>query len=117
MNDKPYHQSENIVRDVPRVITQRVCRRMTEDHRRFGNAEHIAHGLLGYVREINEHAESVHLGDDARAELGQAVVFDQRGVDAIDLILIRPGRSQHRVRSREDRPMSTALTTGCCSYA
>ncbi len=47
---------------------------MREDDRCFGDIEHVIHGFRGDVRQINQHAETVHFANNFPAELGQAFV-------------------------------------------
>ncbi len=62
---------EYVVGHVPRYVADRAGRRVAEDHRRAGHPQRVPHGVGGDVREVDQHADPVHLPDDLLAELVQ----------------------------------------------
>ena len=73
------HVGENRVGDVARVVDERARGGVREDHGRRGDVEGGAHRARRYVREIDEHAEPVHLAHDLASKWRKAVVL--RGVE------------------------------------
>ncbi len=68
---------EYLVRDIPRMIGHGPGRGVREDHRNRRDVEDIAHRVRRHVRQVDEHADPLHLGHDLAAEVRQPAV---RGV-------------------------------------
>ena len=45
--------------------------RMARDHRDVGDAQHVAHRVVGDVRDVDDDAEAIHFGHDLFAERAQ----------------------------------------------
>jgi hypothetical protein len=56
------------IRDVARAGGDGEGARVAGDDRRLRDAEHVVHRLGRDVRDVDEHAEPVHLADDPLAE-------------------------------------------------
>ncbi|GAA1605009.1 hypothetical protein GCM10009828_034970 [Actinoplanes couchii] len=62
---------QHVVRHVARVAADRPRRRMTEDHRGAGGVQGGTHSGVGDVRQVDEHADPVHLGHHLAAEVAE----------------------------------------------
>ena len=51
-----------------------VYKRQGEDHRRLAHVERVAHHRWRNMREVNQHAQSIHLAHDLLAEVREALV-------------------------------------------
>ncbi len=68
------HGTQHVIGHVARSIDQRTCGRMRGDHRGFRGGDGVPEGLVGDVRNVDHHAEAVHLEHDLLTEIGKAVV-------------------------------------------
>ena len=57
---------------------------MRRDHRGFRCRDGIPECLIRHVRDIDDHAEAIHLQHDLLAELGEAIVMLYFRIDATD---------------------------------
>ncbi|MCO5556202.1 hypothetical protein L7F22_009747 [Adiantum nelumboides] len=64
---------------VARVVGDGAGAGVGEQHRPGGDGEGLVHRRRSDVREVDDHADAVHLGDDPRAELRQPVVAGRVG--------------------------------------
>ncbi len=78
-------QPEHRVAHIARMIYQRARRGVREDDRRRRHPQRRAHGLLGDVRQVDQHAEAVHLAHYRLTEGCEPMV--RRGIGGG----IRPG--------------------------
>jgi hypothetical protein len=62
---------KHVVRHVAGVVGDGPARRVAEDHRRLRAVEGVTHRGRRDVREVDEHADPVHLGDDLATEVAQ----------------------------------------------
>jgi hypothetical protein len=67
-------QLQHVVGHVTRMRRQGVGRRVREDHRGLAHPQGVLHGIRRNVRQIDQHAQPVHLGDHPFAEFGHALV-------------------------------------------
>ena len=67
----PASAAEHVVGDVARVVADGARRAVAEDHGRGRHVERVAHHVGGDVREVDEHADPVHLADHVAAEVGE----------------------------------------------
>ena len=61
-----------------------------KDHRRLGDADRFAHGVGRGMRQVDQHAEPVHLAHDLLAEGSQPVVLRRilhRGIGPVGVTL------------------------------
>ena len=63
-----------VVGHVARCVAERPRRGMGEDHRRVRTRERVVHRLRRDVRQVDQHAEPVHLAHDVAAEGGEPAV-------------------------------------------
>ena len=85
------HARENRVGHVARMIDERARAGVREDHRRLGDVERGAHRPGRDVRQVDEHAEAVHLAHDFPAEWREAAVLRrvERGVGPVERHVVR----------------------------
>ena len=85
--------AHHIVGHVPRVVRDDAAGRMRRDHRRLGRLDRIEERLVGHMRDVDHHAEPVHLADDILPERGEAVVgrFVGRGIGPVVVLVVREG--------------------------
>ena len=57
-----------VIGNIARMIDQRACGRMGEDHRSARGSDRILHRCWSHVAKIHEHADPVHLMNDGDAE-------------------------------------------------
>ncbi len=78
-----YHSPEYVVGHVPVVVVHPPSGRVGEDDRSLGDVERVVHCGGGYVGEVDQHSEAVHLADDLSAEVREAIVANVEiaGVD------------------------------------
>ena len=55
------HHGEDVVVDVARVVAQRFRRRVREDDRGARDAQRVPHRRRRHMRQVNQHAQTVHL--------------------------------------------------------
>jgi hypothetical protein len=81
-------RAQHVVGNVADVIGHAASARVGKNHGRARHAEHIAHRVRADVRDVDEHAEAVHLPDQFLADLGQAVVLGpiRGGVGPLDVV-------------------------------
>lgn len=70
---------QHIIWRVPVICCQRVTRGMGKYYRRLRCIEHLPHGTMARVAQINHHAEPIHLSDCRVPNFGQARVLAGRG--------------------------------------
>lgn len=63
---------KDLVGHVSSVVAELEHRRVTEYDRCLGDGESVAHGRTRRVRQIDNHAESIHFGDDSTTEIVEA---------------------------------------------
>lgn len=66
---------QHVVRHVPPVRLDAVGARVREDDGRAGNGQDVAHRVGRDVRQVDHHAEPVHLADEVAAEGREARIF------------------------------------------
>ena len=85
---------EDVVGDVARVIGQGARARVREDDRRLRDVEHLAHHVRRDVRDVDQHAEPVHLAHHLAPERRQPAV--RRGVGRrIGPVVVLAMRERH----------------------
>ena len=72
-------QAEDVVRHVARMVVQGAGRGVGEDHRRRRDGDRLPHRLGRHVREVDQHAEPVHLAHHLLAEAGETAVLGRVG--------------------------------------
>lgn len=90
----------HIVRCIAVVLGQCVARRVAKDDRRPRRVQHVAHRLVRDVRQVDEHAQTVHLADPCDPKLGQPSILapsgDRRGGRGIRVVaVVRDGDVPH----------------------
>src|SRR6266478_3081737 len=66
--------AEHVVGHVAGMIGEGASGGVRGDDGRFGDSDRVIERLVGDVRDIDQHAEAIHLEDDLLAAIGQAVV-------------------------------------------
>lgn len=98
-----YH-TQDIIGYVPRHVVNGSGGRMRPDHRRFGQFQHLAGGVIRGVAYINKHAKTVHLRHKGTSERAARTI---RGITPRKIKLGRPqsaplwfrwGKDSSRVR-------------------
>ena len=72
------------------MITNGIGRRVAKNDRSARNAQNVLHGSIGDVRDVDHHADAVHLEHDPLAELGEAFVRVRVVLRSVDLVLSGP---------------------------
>lgn len=98
---------QHVVGHVPPVRLDAVGARVREDDRRAGNGQDVAHRVGRDVRQVDHHAEPVHLADEVAAEGREARIFvacrRRRAVERR-----RPGRAKGVVAVVRERDIARA---------
>ena len=69
---------ENRLGYVPRVIVYCPSSRMCKDYGRLGDVQHVVHGLIADMGNVNHDAKPVKFMHQLLAEFGQPVPFVMR---------------------------------------
>ena len=72
--------AQHVVGHVARMIGEGARGRVRGDQRRFADGDGIVERLVGDVRDVDQHAQAVHLEDDLLAAVGEAVVVLDFGI-------------------------------------
>jgi small ligand-binding sensory domain FIST len=67
----PGQPGQHLVGHIPRVVADRAGAGMREDHRGRGDVQGVAHRGRRGVRQVDQHADPLHLADHVAAEVGQ----------------------------------------------
>ena len=89
-------RAQHVVGHVARRVDQRAGRRVRRDDGSFGGGDCVPERLVGDVRDVDHHAQAVHLEHNLLAEIGEAVVVLDLGVVDVaggvgPFVGVRPG--------------------------
>ena len=112
--------AQHVVGQVARHVDERACGRVRRDHRRVRHLDRVPERLVGDVRDVDQHAESIHLANDLPAEVREpamppgvagrvgpavAVVPGERHVTDAEIVEVREvGEARLRSRGRPRAP-------------
>ena len=98
------HSPQHVVGHIPRCVHQGPRRRVRRDHRSFRRGNRVPKSLVGDVRDVDHHAEPVHLQHDLLAEISETVMMLHLGIVDVargvgPFIRVRP-RKRHVPNSK-----------------
>ena len=88
---------QDVVGHVPRMIADGPGRGVGEDHRSRAHGQGVAHRVRRHVRQIDQHADPVHLPDDLPTELTQSTEAGLVGrrVGPVGVLVVGEGQIAH----------------------
>ena len=71
-------RAKHVVPHVARMVRDGAHRRVGRDDGRAGHLQRVEEGLVGHVRNVDQHPHSVHLDNDLAAKVSKPVVHGLR---------------------------------------